>query len=485
MIAEAAKQTDYRPKIGLEIHAQLATKSKMFCGCSVDFGADPNTHVCPVCMGLPGALPVVNRHAVELAIRLVLAVGGQIRENSLFARKNYFYPDLPKGYQISQYEYPLGLGGLIRYVFDGQERRINLTRVHLEEDAGKLVHESSAGAGSLIDFNRCGVPLVEIVSEPELLSPVDAKAFLQKIRQILNFLGVCRGGMEEGAFRCDANISLIPDKSEDSGIRTEIKNINSFRGVERALTAEIDRQRTVMQSGGSVEIETLNWNDHQQILESMRAKEESPDYRYFPEPDLPPLQIDPSWIEQLKANLPELPDAIRERLISQHNLSAYDAEILTSSRALTDYYEELLAYNCDAQKAAHWIANELLSFIDIRSLSPESTRIPPKECASLLKLVNQGAISRTAAKQVFATMWETGKSAESVVAEMGIEQISNPAQIAPVVEDILKRHPDEVEEYHAGKRKLLGFFVGQVMKHFKGRANPQVVNRLIREKLDF
>ncbi|MDZ7373298.1 MAG: Asp-tRNA(Asn)/Glu-tRNA(Gln) amidotransferase subunit GatB [candidate division KSB1 bacterium] len=476
---------DYEAVIGLEVHIQLLTESKIFCGCSASFGAAPNTHVCPVCLGMPGVLPVLNRKAVEFALRMGLAVGGQVNPRAIFARKNYFYPDLPKGYQISQYEEPLILGGQVEIEVEGRIKPIRLVRIHLEEDAGKSVHaEDYVGANeTLVDANRCGIPLIEVVSEPDLASPREAALYLSRLRQLVQYLRISSGNMEEGSLRCDANVSVRPAGSVRLGVKTELKNMNSIRGVERALAFEIRRQIAILQQGGRIEPETLLWDEKRGVAEPMRAKETAPDYRYFPEPDLVPLQIDSAWIEEIRAGLPELPLARKRRLVEQYALPEYDAEILTETRELADYFEAAAQATPHVKKLSNWVMGEVLRVLNERNLALEQFPVAPENLAKLVNLVEEGEISASAAKRVFDEMVQSGEPPEAIVRRRGLRQISDARELEEVVDRVLQAHPGEVQRFRQGKDKLLTFFVGQVMQATGGKANPRLVNELLREKL--
>ncbi len=473
----------FEPVIGLEVHAQLKTETKIFCGCSTAFGAPPNTHVCPVCLGMPGVLPVLNRKVVEFALRMALATGCRIAPASRFARKNYFYPDLPKGYQISQYELPIAEHGAVEIVVDGVSRKIGITRIHMEEDAGKLTHDPHRPV-SRVDFNRTGVPLIEIVSEPDLRSPAEAGAYLRKLRTILRYLEISDGNMEEGSFRCDANISLRPAGQQAFGTRTELKNINSFRFVEKALHYEIERHREILSEGGAVVQETRLWDDAANRTYSMRGKEEAHDYRYFPDPDLLPLTIDAQWIEAVRRSLPELPDARCQRYSDEFGLSAYDAEVLTATRELADYFEGCVAAGAGPKPAANWIMVNLLGRLNAENRTIAESPVSAEALAELLQLVDTGKISGKIAKTVFDEMAASGRPAKTIIAEKGLVQVSDAGTLEPVIAKILAANPAQVDDYRAGKTKVMGFFVGQVMKATRGQANPQVVNDLLRRMLE-
>ncbi|MGD9505205.1 MAG: Asp-tRNA(Asn)/Glu-tRNA(Gln) amidotransferase subunit GatB [Syntrophobacteraceae bacterium] len=474
---------DYEPVIGLEVHAQLSTKSKIFCGCSTTFGAGPNTHTCPVCLGLPGSLPVLNRQVVEFTIKMALATHCDIANYSRFARKNYFYPDLPKGYQISQYELPIAEHGWVDIDSESGSKRIRLTRIHMEEDAGKLVHDESHPM-SYVDLNRTGVPLMEIVSEPDIRSPEDAAEYLRKLRDILRYLDICDGNMEEGSMRCDANISLRPVGREALGVRTELKNMNSFRNVQRALEFEIRRQRALLERGEPVVQETRLWDAGRNVTISMRGKEEAHDYRYFPDPDLAPVLVDKEWIDAVRGTLPELPDAKRERFMSDYKLPAYDAQVLTSTKALADYFEAVVQGVDQPKAASNWIMSELLRELNRDEREIEDCPIPPANLTELIRLIDGNVISGKIAKTVFDEMYSTGKSPKVIVAEKGLTQVTDEGAIESVIDEVIAESPSEVESYRNGKEKLFGFFVGQVMKKTKGKANPKLVNDLLRKKLN-
>jgi len=474
---------EFEPVIGLEVHAQLLTRSKIFCGCSTSFGADPNSHTCPVCLGMPGVLPVLNKKVVEFAMKLAIATHCQIAPVSIFARKNYFYPDLPKGYQISQYEYPLATGGYLEISLqDGGTKRIGIRRIHMEEDAGKLIHDDRKPF-SYVDFNRTGVPLLEIVSEPDIRSPEEAVEYLKALREILVYLEICDGNMEEGSFRCDANVSVRPVGQLSLGTRTEVKNMNSFRNVQRALSYEIQRQVRIVKEGGTVVQETRLWDEARQVTYSMRGKEEAHDYRYFPDPDLVPLRIDREWIESLKASLPELPEAKRVRFISQYGLRPYDAEILTSSRELADYFEACVERFPDPKQVSNWVTGELLALLNRDGKTPKECPIKPDHLAQMLSLMKDGRITRRIAQGLFEEMYETGQSPDDIVARKGWAMVSDREELVGVVEEVLRENPKEVEAFKAGKEKLMGFFMGEVMKRTKGQADPKLAQEILREKL--
>ncbi|MBN1655489.1 MAG: Asp-tRNA(Asn)/Glu-tRNA(Gln) amidotransferase subunit GatB [Deltaproteobacteria bacterium] len=484
----------YEPVIGLEVHAQLLTRSKMFCGCSTEFGAPPNTHVCPVCLGLPGALPVPNGGAVEMAIRAALALGCTVRNRSRFARKNYFYPDLAKNYQISQYELPLNEHGRLEIEVDGVKRRVGIVRIHLEEDAAKNLHPVGAGGDTLVDFNRGGTPLMEIVSDPDMRSAAEAEEYLRKLREILMFAGVNDGNLEEGSFRCDANVSLRPTGQKQLGTRVELKNINSFRFVRKAIEYEVMRQQSVLDSGGIVEQETRAWNVEQSRSFTMRSKEEAMDYRYFPDPDLPELVVSDEMIARARAQLAELPAEKRARYRSALGLTEYDASVLTSHPAISSYFESCtneLLKACEkplspqqaGKRCANFIQSEVMRYLKTEGLGLQ-VPVTASRLAELIAIVEIGAISGKMAKEVFAQMAATGKAAKKVVEQKGLSQISDASVIDGEVERLIQAHPEQVEQYRSGNKKVLGFFVGQVMKATKGSANPKMVNEALRKYLE-
>jgi len=476
---------EYEPVIGLEVHAQLLTRSKIFCNCSAFFGGEPNTLTCPVCTGSPGSLPVLNKKVLEFTLRAALATHCRIAPYSQFARKNYFYPDLPKGYQISQYELPLATDGYIEIQTNGRKKRIGILRIHMEEDAGKLLHDLSSerGSHSYVDFNRTGVPLIEIVSAPDIRSPEEASAYLRKLRAILMFLDICDGNMEEGSFRCDANISLRPKGQQSFGVKTELKNMNSFRNVQRALDFEIRRQTALLDQGEEIIQETRLWDAAKGVTSSMRGKEEAHDYRYFPDPDLVPLVVDPKWTEEIRANLPELPDSKKERFIRQYGIPEYDAEVLTTSKALANYYEDSLRYYDKPKVASNWIMSELLRELKRDEREIEDCPVSARSLGEMLKMIDEGIISGKIAKSVFEEMYRSRKRADEIVKEKGWVQVKDSTEIENIIEQVLSAHPQEVEAYRKGKEKLFGFFVGQVMKATQGKANPQLVNDLLKKKL--
>ncbi len=476
---------NYEPVIGLEVHVQLKTESKLFCGCSTKYGAGPNSQVCPVCLGMPGVLPVLNRRAVEYAVMMGLATGSRINHESVFARKNYFYPDLPKGYQISQYEEPLVEDGHMDIEVDAATKRIGITRIHMEEDAGKLNHGATAeeAGSSFVDLNRTCVPLIEIVSEPDIRTPDEASAYLKAIHDIVVYLGISDGNMDEGSFRCDANVSVRPVGQEEFGTRTEMKNINSFKFVKDAISYEIDRQIEAIEDGEKIVQETRLWDSQRGVTVSMRSKEEAHDYRYFPEPDLMPLVVTEEMISDLKDSLPELPAAKKVRFIEEYNLPPYDAGVLTSERPLADYYEETVKLAGDAKVASNWIMGELLRLLNEENRSIEDCPVGPEALTELIGMIKKGAISNKVGKDVFEEMYKSKKSAEAVVKEKGLTQISDTGELSGAIDKVLSANPDEVERFRGGETKLMGFFVGQTMKATRGQGNPGLINKLLKEKL--
>ena len=472
--------------IGLEVHTQLQTASKLFCGCSTRFGAPPNENTCPVCLGLPGALPVLNRRAVELAVKAALALGCTVHSTSIFARKNYFYPDLPKGYQISQYDRPLATGGALEFDTREGARRIGIIRVHLEEDAGKSLHDGLADSDRMtsLDFNRSGVPLIEIVSHPDVRSAADAGEYFSRMRAILVATGVTDGNMEEGSLRCDANVSVRPAGTSALGVKTEIKNLNSFRHVQRALEFEIERQVAVLEAGGAVDHETRLWDPAAARTMSMRSKEDAHDYRYFPEPDLPPLRVEAAAIEEWRRTLPELPDAQRRRFVAQYAIPEYDAALLTQSHALAAYFEATAAASGNAKAASNWIMGELTRKMNELGAGIDEMTLTPDALAGLIRLVDSGTISGPTAKEVFEKMIASRQSAASIVEAEGLGRIDDEAAVDAAVRKVLAAHDDAVRQYRAGKKQTYGFLVGQVIKSMGGKANPALVNALMRRELD-
>ena len=475
----------FEPVIGLEIHAQLLTATKIFCGCSTRFGAAPNTALCPVCAGLPGALPVLNARAVELAVRAAIALGCRVHPESIFARKNYFYPDLPKGYQISQYDRPLATGGALAFAADGRAVRVGITRVHIEEDAGKSLHDALPGSDrwTSLDFNRSGVPLIEIVTEPDLRSAADAAEAFSRVREVLVAIGVNDGNMEEGSLRCDANVSVRPAGDSDFGTKTELKNLNSFRHVQRAIEFEIERHVRAREAGTAIAQETRLWDPGAGRTTLMRTKEEADDYRYFPEPDLPPLVLDAAWIEQLRQTLPELPDARRARFVAAYQLPEYDAGVLTQSMALADYFERVAERSGSAKAASNWVMGELTRKLNETRTGIEDVAVAPEALAELIVLVDNGTITGPVAKDVFETMYGSGRRAADIVRAEGLGRIDDPEAIDRIVAQVLEGHAATVAEYRAGKTKTFGFLVGQVMKATAGKADPARVNESVRRVL--
>jgi len=474
---------DYEIVIGLEVHTQLLTKSKMFCSCSTDYASTPpNTHVCPVCLGMPGVLPVINEKAIECTLMTALALNCSIPEDTKFDRKNYFYPDLMKGYQISQYDAPIGKGGWLTVDSNGSKKRINITRVHLEEDTAKLLHR---GDHSLIDVNRSGVPLMEVVSEPEISSPEEARDYLMRLHNILRYLGVSTANMEEGSFRCDANISIRPVDSKEFLPKAEVKNMNSFKAIYQALKYEAGRQRKALEEGGELVQETRGWIEETGTTVTQRTKEYAEDYRYFPEPDLPPLVLDRTWIEEIRARLPELPDARRDRFMTQYGLSLYDASILTGSRGMADYFENCvrLAGPGKAKMVSNWLLGDFSRLLNATNTEIENATISPKHLADMLALVDNGAISGPTAKAVLEEMFQTGKGASDIIEEKKLSQISDASEIREVVKQVIAGNTGAVADYTSGKQQALTFLVGQVMKATRGRANPGLVKEIVIQEL--
>ena len=469
--------------IGLEIHAQLATKSKIFSGAATAYGAEPNTQACAIDLGLPGVLPVLNQEAVRMAVKFGLAIGATVSPRSVFARKNYFYPDLPKGYQISQYDLPVVSTGQTTISVDGEEKIVGITRAHLEEDAGKSLHEDFHGFSG-IDLNRAGTPLLEIVSEPDMRSAKEAVAYMKKLHALVRYLEICDGNMQEGSFRCDANVSIRPKGQEKFGTRAEIKNLNSFRFVEKAINYEVERQIEILESGGQVIQETRLYDSVKDETRSMRSKEEANDYRYFPDPDLLPLEITSDFIESVRAGLPELPDAKRDRFKSQYGLNDYDAEVLTATRELATYFEAVVkAAGCDAKLCANWVMGDLAAALNKAGLEIEQSPVQPDRLAGLVQRIADDTISGKIAKQVFEALWESGDSADAIIEQQGLKQITDTGAIEAIIDEIIAANPDQVAGYKSGKDKLFGFFVGQAMKATGGKANPAQLNDLLKKKL--
>ncbi len=473
---------DYEVVIGLEVHAQLKTKSKIFCSCSTQFGAGPNENTCPVCTGMPGMLPVLNARAVEYAVKMAMAVDCTVNRRSLFARKNYFYPDLPMGYQNSQFELPVAEHGHVDIHTDKGVKRIGITRIHMENDAGKNIHSSSDNA-SYVDLNRAGVPLIEIVSEPDMRSAEEAVAYLKSLRAILVYLGICDGNLEEGSFRCDANVSIRPRGQAEFGTRAELKNMNSFRNIQRAIEYEVERQIDLVEDGEAVVQETRLFDAAKGVTRSMRGKEEAHDYRYFPDPDLLPLVIEEEWMETWRSELPELPEARCRRFREALGLPEYDALVLTAEKEVADYFEAALAVFNEPKKISNWVMGELMRELNDRGVALGGCKLSPGDLAGLVKLVDDGVISGTIAKSVFKDLFDTGGDPEAYVKAKGLAQISDTSAIEGLVDEVLAENPSEVERYKGGDKKLTGFFVGQVMKKSKGKANPGLVNQLLAKKL--
>jgi len=473
---------EFETVIGLEVHAQLLTDTKIFCGCSTKFGGAPNSHTCPVCLGMPGVLPVLNKKVVEFAMKMSLATNCVINKSFSFARKNYFYPDLPKGYQISQFAYPLSEHGYVFLDVDGAQKKIGLTRIHMEEDAGKLMHDEHNPV-SYVDLNRAGVPLIEIVSEPDMRSPAEAADYLKRLHEILVYLEICDGNMEEGSFRCDANVSIRPMGQKEFGTRAELKNMNSFRNVQRALEYEIKRQQYLVESGGKVVQETRLWDDASGTSIPMRSKEEAHDYRYFPDPDLVPILVENAWVEKLRRELPELPIAKRERFIKDYSIPEYDAGVLTADKALAQYYEDVVKL-CDKPKqASNWVMGDLLRFLNEDKLDIRKCPITAEALADMIKLIEEGTISGKMAKEILPEMYKTGLPPQKIIEAKGMVQITDEGELTKTITAIIDANPSQLTDYRGGKEKLFGFFVGQVMKVTQGKANPQLVNDLLKKML--
>lgn len=476
----------YEAVIGLEVHTELQTKTKIFCSCRTSFGAEPNTNVCPVCLGLPGVLPVLNKKVLEYAVRAGLALNCEISRFSKFDRKNYYYPDLPKNFQTSQFDLPICEHGYLDVEVEGEKRRIRITRAHMEEDAGKLVHHGTSITDSdysLVDYNRTGTPLLEIVSEPDMRSAKEAVAYMEKMRAILQYVGISDCRMEEGSLRCDANVSVRPVGQKELGTKTEIKNINSFKGVERAIEYEAMRQAELLEDGGKVVQETRTWDEKEGVTKSMRTKEEANDYRYFPEPDLVPFTVSDEYIENIRKSLPELPDARKERYMKEFGLSSEDAVFMTNDKATADYFEAAVDAGADPKACVNWLMGEFASQLSTDGIEIAKAPVSAENLAALLKLISKGTISGKIAKKVFATMWKEGGNPEEIVKAQGLVQISDTAELSKLVDEVVGKNPKAVEDFKAGKKKAVGALVGQIMKATKGKANPRVINELLNKKL--
>ncbi|MEE9913822.1 MAG: Asp-tRNA(Asn)/Glu-tRNA(Gln) amidotransferase subunit GatB [Deltaproteobacteria bacterium] len=473
---------EFETVIGLEVHAQLLTNTKIFCNCSTKFGGAPNSHACPVCLGMPGVLPVLNKKVVEFAMKMALATNCTINPANVFARKNYFYPDLPKGYQISQYAYPLAEHGYIWLEMNGETRKIGITRIHMEEDAGKLIHDENNPA-SYVDLNRTGVPLIEIVGEPDIRTPEEAAEYLKRLHEILVYLEICDGNMEEGSFRCDANVSIRPMGQKEYGTRTELKNMNSFRNVQRALEYEVKRQMYLVENGQKITQETRLWDDAQGVTNPMRSKEEAHDYRYFPDPDLVPVVVDEAWVARIRGELPELPQAKRERFITEYQIPVYDAGVLTAEKPLAEYYENVVRLCGKPKQASNWVMGDVLRFLNEDKRTIRECPITAQALADMIKLIEEGAISGKMAKDVIGDMYKTGKTPQEIIKEKGLVQITDEGELSKTISAIIAANPKQLADYLSGKDKLFGFFVGQVMKATEGKANPQLVNDLLKKML--
>ena len=475
---------EFEPVIGLEIHLQLATASKIFCSCSTEFGKPPNANTCPVCLGLPGALPVLNYKVPEFAAQLGIALNCEIRLESQFARKNYFYPDLPKAYQISQFDRPICENGWLDIETQSRGKsRIGITRIHMEEDAGKLVH-AEGSADSLVDLSRAGVPLLEIVSEPDVRSAEEAKVYMEKIHAIATTIGVSDGDMEKGHLRCDANVSLRPLGQKEFGTRTETKNLNSFRFVKQAITYEMQRQREEILDGKTITQETRLWDTDRKVTFSMRSKEEADEYRYFPDPDLPLVRLSQGMVEAFRENLPELPEAKQQRFIEEHGLSAYDAEVLSAGNEISAYFEKILSYGASPKIACNWVIGELTRVMNESGKSLDEIKLSPEHLADLTKFIESGEISHKIAKTIFDEMLSSAKTPAQIIEEKGLKQVSDAVELGRIADELLAANPQQVEQYRTGKTKVIGFFVGQMMKQTRGKGNPAVINSLLKEKLD-
>ena len=479
---------NYITVIGLEVHAELKTKTKAFCSCSTEFGAEPNTHVCPVCLGMPGALPVLNKRVVEFAIRAGLALNCDIQKFNKMDRKNYFYPDLAKNYQISQWDEPICLGGHIDIRVNGEKKRIGITRIHMEEDAGKLVHSGltiSTSDSSAVDYNRAGVPLIEIVSEPDMRSAAEARAYMEQLKAILEYTDVCDCKMQEGSLRCDANISVMPEGATEFGTRAEIKNLNSFRALERAIEYEVERQIEIVEDGGHVVQETRTWDDANGVTLSMRSKEEAHDYRYFPEPDLVPINLDQAWIDEIKATLPELPSARKERLLAE-DVPEDNADIIVASKKVADYFDEGTKATKNLKALSNWLIGDVAGYLNAEGIEIDDPefKITPDHLGELVNLIDKGVLSSKLAKQVFAEMLKENEAPEALVKKLGLEQVSDAGELGKLVDEVIAANPQSIADFKAGKKKALGFLVGQIMKATHGKANPGMVNKMLMEKLN-
>jgi aspartyl-tRNA(Asn)/glutamyl-tRNA(Gln) amidotransferase subunit B len=473
---------EFETVIGLEVHAQMLTDTKIFCNCSTKFGGAPNSHTCPVCLGMPGVLPVLNKKVVEYAMMMALATNCTINPSNSFARKNYFYPDLPKGYQISQYAYPLAEHGYVWVETNGTQKKIGITRIHMEEDAGKLIHDEN-NPFSYVDLNRTGVPLIEIVGEPDIRSPEEAAEYLKRLHEILVYLEICDGNMEEGSFRCDANVSIRPVGQKEFGTRTELKNMNSFRNVQRALEYEVKRQQYLVENGQPIIQETRLWDDAQGATNSMRSKEEAHDYRYFPDPDLVKVVVDEDWIAKIRESLPELPVEKRERFIREYQIPAYDAGVLTADKALALYYEDVVRLCGKPKQASNWVMGDVLRFLNEEKRDIRQCPISAGSLADMINLIEEGTISGKMAKEIIEDMYKTGKPPQDIIREKGLVQITDEGELTKTIAAIIDAHPGQLADYRGGREKLFGFFVGQVMKATQGKANPQLVNNLLKKML--